>query len=154
MASLRALLVDELGYDPYAPTASPNTSPTASDRPSASPSDDIDGIHDNDDSTSLAWRLRRARQTVAEVAALLQIAAVAPARQGDRDVAVVRTASGQLYVLPDRCPHDGGPISDGFVEGEQVVCARHGWEIEACSGACPRAVRAARLADDARGTPA
>lgn len=76
---------------------------------------------------------------VAEVAASLAHSTVAPARRGAEAVAVVRTATGRLYVLPDRCPHDGGPISDGFVEGEQVVCARHGWEIDACTGRCGRA---------------
>jgi nitrite reductase/ring-hydroxylating ferredoxin subunit len=98
--SLRAAMIEELGYDP-------------DDRPAALPQ-------------------------VAAVAAGLQLASVAPARRGDERVAVVRTATGRLYVLPDRCPHDGGPISDGFVEGEQVVCARHGWEIDACSGRCGR----------------
>jgi nitrite reductase/ring-hydroxylating ferredoxin subunit len=76
---------------------------------------------------------------VAEVAAQLGVACVAPAHLDGQAVAVVRTASGRIHVLPDRCPHDGGPLSDGHVEGELVVCARHGWEIEACSGRCGRA---------------
>ncbi len=45
---------------------------------------------------------------------------------------------GRAFVLPDRCPHDGQPLSDGFVDGDRIVCARHGWEIDACSGRrCP-----------------
>jgi nitrite reductase/ring-hydroxylating ferredoxin subunit len=90
-------------------------------------------------SIARAYGVAAREPTVAEVAATLARAQVAPAQQGGQAVAVVRTESGRLYVLPDRCPHDGGAISDGFVEGEQIVCARHGWEIEACSGRCPRA---------------
>jgi nitrite reductase/ring-hydroxylating ferredoxin subunit len=82
--------------------------------------------------------------TPAEVAARLAAGEVAPALRGAEPVAVIRTESGRLYVLPDRCPHDGGPISDGYVEGERIVCARHGWQLEACSGRreCPSALRA------------
>lgn len=86
-----------------------------------------------------ADELHRGDSTVEEVAATLARAEVAAAQLEGEPVAVIRTESGRVYVLPDRCPHDGGPISDGFVEGEQVVCARHGWKIEACSGRCPRA---------------
>ena len=115
MASIHALLLEELGYDPDDPGA---------------------------DAASAGWSRARPLAEVAEVAASLDAAEVAPAQRGGVQVAVVRTATGRLYVLPDRCPHDGGPISDGFVEGENVVCARHGWEIDACSGTCDRARRA------------
>jgi len=62
------------------------------------------------------------------------------ARAGARQVAVGRLASGRLVVVDDVCPHDGGRISDGFVDGEVVVCARHGWELD-CTGPCPRRAR-------------
>src|SRR5215470_1426383 len=35
----------------------------------------------------------------------------------------------------------GGRISDGFVDGERLVCARHGWELEARDGRCERACK-------------
>ena len=54
---------------------------------------------------------------------------IVAARDAGRDVAVARLASGKLVVVEDACPHDGGPISDGFVDGELLVCARHGWEL-------------------------
>ena len=60
------------------------------------------------------------------------------ARDGARAVAVARLASGRLVVVDDRCPHDGGRISDGFVEGDRLVCARHGWELEVSGGQCRR----------------
>jgi len=66
---------------------------------------------------------------------------VVAARDGARDVAVARLRSGKLVVVDDVCPHDGGRISDGFVDGERLVCARHGWELVACQGRCERAPR-------------
>lgn len=50
------------------------------------------------------------------------------------DVAVFRTASDRLYALEDRCPHKGGPLSQGIVHGERVTCPLHGWTIELASG--------------------
>ena len=60
------------------------------------------------------------------------------ARDGARPVAVARLESGKVVVVADECPHDGGRISDGFVDGERLVCARHGWELEPCNGVCKR----------------
>ena len=68
------------------------------------------------------------------------VGALVRARVGARPVAVARLASGRLVIVDDRCPHDGGRISDGFVEGERLVCARHGWELEPDGeGQCRRA---------------
>jgi nitrite reductase/ring-hydroxylating ferredoxin subunit len=66
---------------------------------------------------------------------------VIAARLGARRVAVARLGSGRLVVVADECPHDGGRISDGFVDGERLVCARHGWELEARNGRCERACK-------------
>jgi nitrite reductase/ring-hydroxylating ferredoxin subunit len=67
------------------------------------------------------------------------VGALVRARDGARPVAVARLASGRLVVVDDRCPHDGGRISDGFVDGERLVCARHGWDFEVENGRCVRA---------------
>jgi nitrite reductase/ring-hydroxylating ferredoxin subunit len=61
------------------------------------------------------------------------------ARDGARTVAVARLESGRLVVVDDECPHDGGRISDGFVEGEQLVCSRHNWVLDIVDGRCARA---------------
>ena len=71
----------------------------------------------------------------------LAIGDVTAARIGARRVAVARLGSGRLVVVADECPHDGGRISDGFVEGEHLVCARHGWALEARDGRCERACK-------------
>jgi nitrite reductase/ring-hydroxylating ferredoxin subunit len=72
---------------------------------------------------------------------LVPTGAVMRARDGARPVAVARLGSGRLVVVDDRCPHDGGRISDGWVDGERLVCARHGWELEVENGRCVRACK-------------
>jgi nitrite reductase/ring-hydroxylating ferredoxin subunit len=71
----------------------------------------------------------------------LGIGSVIAARIGARRVALARLGSGRLVVVDDVCPHDGGRISDGFVDGERLICARHGWALEARNGRCERACK-------------
>lgn len=42
-------------------------------------------------------------------------------------VAVFRTASDQVFAMDDRCPHKGGPLSEGIVHGNSVTCPLHSW---------------------------
>lgn len=72
---------------------------------------------------------------------VVPVGALVRARDGAREVAVARLESGTLVVVDDQCPHDGGRISDGFVEGERIICARHGWALIARDGRCERALR-------------
>jgi nitrite reductase (NADH) small subunit len=53
---------------------------------------------------------------------------------GAPDIAVFRTGDDQLFALIDRCPHRGGPLSEGIVQGRAVACPLHGWVIELDSG--------------------
>ena len=50
------------------------------------------------------------------------------------NVAVFRTANDRIFALRDRCPHKGGPLSQGIVYGESVACPLHGWNIDLDSG--------------------
>ncbi|MFC5303273.1 nitrite reductase (NAD(P)H) small subunit [Azospira restricta] len=50
------------------------------------------------------------------------------------DIAVVRTGSGAVYAIDDRCPHKGGPLSQGMVFGERVQCPLHGLVIDLPTG--------------------
>ncbi|MBA3464298.1 MAG: Rieske 2Fe-2S domain-containing protein [Deltaproteobacteria bacterium] len=79
-----------------------------------------------------------------DVARDLPVGAVVRAREGAVLVAVARLGSGRLVIVEDECPHDGGRISDGFVEGERLVCARHNWELEVVGRRCER-VRSCKL---------
>lgn len=50
------------------------------------------------------------------------------------DIAVFRTADNEVFALHDKCPHKGGPLSQGIVHGKRVTCPLHGWNIELPSG--------------------
>jgi len=49
-------------------------------------------------------------------------------------VAVFRNAQDEVYALLDRCPHKGGPLSQGIVFGNHVACPLHNWTIALDSG--------------------
>ena len=51
------------------------------------------------------------------------------------DVAVFRTGDDRVFALLDRCPHKGGPLSQGIVFGEHVACPLHNWAISLVDGA-------------------
>ena len=42
-------------------------------------------------------------------------------------VAVFRTANDEVFAMNDRCPHKGGPLSEGIVHGRSVTCPLHAW---------------------------
>ena len=50
------------------------------------------------------------------------------------NVAVFRTADDRAFAVRDRCPHQGGPLSQGIVFGERVACPLHNWTIELATG--------------------
>ena len=54
------------------------------------------------------------------------------------DVAVFRNDADVVFALLDRCPHKGGPLSQGIVFGESVACPLHNWTID-LNGGCARA---------------
>jgi nitrite reductase (NADH) small subunit len=56
------------------------------------------------------------------------------ARAGATAVAMFRTADDKVYALLDRCPHKGGPLSEGLVFGESVACPLHNWTIGLADG--------------------
>jgi nitrite reductase (NADH) small subunit len=62
-------------------------------------------------------------------------------RQGSRvvqtsngEVALFRSVDDQVFALDNRCPHKGGPLSQGIVHGKRVTCPLHSWVIELESG--------------------
>lgn len=52
----------------------------------------------------------------------------------DRQIAVYRLDDG-YYAIDDICTHDGGPLADGEVEGQEVICPRHGARFDIKTGA-------------------
>jgi nitrite reductase (NADH) small subunit len=49
-------------------------------------------------------------------------------------IAVFRTSETEAFALEDRCPHKGGPLSQGIVHGTSVTCPLHNWVIALDSG--------------------
>lgn len=54
-----------------------------------------------------------------------------------QDLVLYRDSRGVAHCLNDLCAHRGGALSDGWVEGDCIVCPYHGWNYEA-GGACIR----------------
>ena len=59
------------------------------------------------------------------------------ARPGAVEVAIFRNAQDKVFALLDRCPHKGGPLSQGIVFGDSVACPLHNWTIGLADG-CAR----------------
>jgi len=55
-------------------------------------------------------------------------------REQGLDVAVFRNDQGDVFALLDRCPHKGGPLSQGIVFGNRVACPLHNWTIGLADG--------------------
>lgn len=72
------------------------------------------------------------------------------------DIAVFKTANGTIFALIDKCPHLGGPLSQGIVHGTSVSCPLHNWNIslengkalgpdEGCTHTIPTEVREGQI---------
>lgn len=74
----------------------------------------------------------------------LDFVEIAPASElpnGERlfvDVAdkpiVIFNIAGQYFAIGDICTHDDGPLGDGVIEGNNIVCPRHGGEFDVRTG--------------------
>jgi len=49
-------------------------------------------------------------------------------------IAVFRTVTDDYYAVFDKCPHKGGPLSEGIVHGRAIACPLHNWSISLESG--------------------
>ena len=43
---------------------------------------------------------------------------------------------GELFAFEDECPHVGGSLGSGKLEGKQVTCPNHGWQFDVTNGKC------------------
>jgi nitrite reductase/ring-hydroxylating ferredoxin subunit len=41
---------------------------------------------------------------------------------------------GELYAVLNDCPHNGGPLGKGELQGRELVCPWHGWRWDVTSG--------------------
>ena len=49
-------------------------------------------------------------------------------------VAVFCTVDHEYYAVMDKCPHKGGPLSEGIVHGKAIACPLHNWSISLANG--------------------
>ena len=49
-------------------------------------------------------------------------------------IGLFRTASDKIFAIEDKCPHLGGPLSEGIVHDNCVTCPLHNWVISLESG--------------------
>mgnify|MGYP003428689243 CR=1 FL=1 len=77
---------------------------------------------------SADWKL------ICRVADIPMLGARRVARDGAVAVAVFRNAENKVFALLDRCPHKGGPLSQGIVHNRRVTCPLHNFVIELASG--------------------
>lgn len=57
---------------------------------------------------------------------------------GGVEIAVFRTRSGGVHAVQASCPHRGGPLADGIVGGDRVVCPLHAYAFDLPTGASVR----------------
>ena len=50
------------------------------------------------------------------------------------EFAVFRTRTGQLFATQARCPHKGGPLSDGLLGPKSLICPLHEWHFDLATG--------------------
>ena len=57
----------------------------------------------------------------------------------DRDgiaLAVFNAGGGRFFATSPLCPHEEGPLAEGWLEGDTVVCPWHGYDFELTTGRC------------------
>jgi nitrite reductase (NADH) small subunit len=53
----------------------------------------------------------------------------------DKEIALFNV-DGAICAIDNSCPHRGGPLGEGLVNGEEVTCPWHGWKFNVKTGAC------------------
>lgn len=71
---------------------------------------------------------------------------------GGRELAVVRRNDDVVYVFANACPHAGGNLGGGDLDGDTIVCPWHQWAFDLETGRCTHAplARVQRFAAEVR----
>ena len=71
----------------------------------------------------------------------MKVAAVGELKPGENKVVSVDgtevalfNVDGSFYALGNTCPHRGGPLGEGYLEGDVVTCPWHGWRFNVKTG--------------------
>jgi nitrite reductase (NADH) small subunit len=50
------------------------------------------------------------------------------------EIGIFRLEDDRIFAVNNKCPHKGGPLSEGIVYGDKVACPLHGWKISLADG--------------------
>jgi nitrite reductase/ring-hydroxylating ferredoxin subunit len=71
----------------------------------------------------------------------IRVARVSDLREDQAKLVIVRGREvalffrgGQYYALDNRCPHQGGPLGEGFFDGDSIICPWHHWDFHLKTG--------------------
>src|SRR3989338_8333658 len=72
----------------------------------------------------------------------VRVAAVSELKPGENRVVDVNgtevalfNVSGEFFAISNTCLHRGGPLGEGYLEGDVVTCPWHGWRFNVKTGA-------------------
>ncbi len=75
---------------------------------------------------------------MSEFVAVLSVADLPPGRAAEVSVASRSVAlfnvGGTFHALANTCPHRGGPLGQGFLEGSEVSCPWHNYTFDVTTG--------------------
>jgi nitrite reductase (NADH) small subunit len=75
---------------------------------------------------------------MSEFALAIPVADLPPGRAAEITVAgqsiALFNVNGTFHALANRCPHRGGPLGQGFVDGSRVSCPWHNWTFDVTTG--------------------
>lgn len=71
-----------------------------------------------------------------------------------RVIAFFRTRAGGVFAVNNSCPHKNGPLSEGILAGNSVVCPLHSFRYDMATGECdqPGACSVKAYAVEVRGS--
>ncbi|MBI4430368.1 MAG: Rieske 2Fe-2S domain-containing protein [Candidatus Omnitrophica bacterium] len=72
-----------------------------------------------------------------------KVASVTDVKEGEgkvvqacgREIALFNV-NGQFFAIDNVCAHQGGPLGEGMLDGEEVTCPWHGWTFNVKNGSC------------------
>ena len=61
---------------------------------------------------------------------------LATVKRRHHQLVVIRTATGDIFALDNRCPHEGYPLAQGDLKDCSLTCAWHNWKFDVRDGSC------------------